>query len=51
MQPVVLRALRFPRYTVPALVLDGRRIQGSREISRALDLLGDPPREWLRPAA
>jgi glutathione S-transferase len=44
MQPVVLRALRFPRYTVPALVLDGRRIQGSRQISRALDeLRPDPP--------
>ena len=39
-----LRALRFPRYTVPALALDGRRIQGSRQISRALDeLRPDPP--------
>ena len=44
MQPVVLRALRFPRHTVPALVVDGRRIQGSREIARALEQLrGDPP--------
>jgi glutathione S-transferase len=43
MQPLV-RALRFPRRTVPALVLDGRRIQGSREIARALDeLVPDPP--------
>jgi glutathione S-transferase len=44
MQPLVMRVLRFPRYTVPALVIDGRRIQGSREISRALDeLQPDPP--------
>ena len=44
MQPVMVRALRFPGYTVPALVLDGRRIQGSRQISRALDeFRPDPP--------
>lgn len=44
MHPPALRALRFPRYTVPALVLDGRRIQGSREIARALEeLRPDPP--------
>jgi glutathione S-transferase len=44
MQPVVLRARRFPHHTVPALVVDGRRIQGSREIARALEQLrGDPP--------
>lgn len=44
MQPVVVRALRFPRHTVQALVLEGRRIQGSREIARALDeLRPDPP--------
>jgi glutathione S-transferase len=42
-QPLV-RALRFPRHTVPALALDGRRIQGSREIARALDeLVPEPP--------
>jgi glutathione S-transferase len=42
--PVALRALGFPRYTVPALRLEGRRIQGSREIARALDeLRPDPP--------
>jgi glutathione S-transferase len=35
--PVALRGLGFPAGTVPALVLDGRRIQGSRVISRALD--------------
>jgi glutathione S-transferase len=39
-----LRALRFPGNTVPALKIDGRRIQGSREIARALDeLVPEPP--------
>jgi len=33
----VLRALRFPRATVPALMWDGRRVQGSRAIARALE--------------
>ena len=42
-QPVILRALRFPRHTVPALVLDGRRIQGSREISRTLERVRSEP--------
>jgi len=41
---VALRALRFPGNTVPALKLDGRRLQGSREISRALEeLRSEPP--------
>jgi glutathione S-transferase len=40
----VLRAAGFPRVTVPALKIDGERIQGSREISRALDRIKpDPP--------
>src|ERR1700761_9417488 len=40
----VLRAAGFPRVTVPALRIDGERIQGSREISRALDRIKpDPP--------
>ena len=40
----ILRALRFRGNTVPALVLDGRRIQGTRRIARALDeLRPDPP--------
>jgi glutathione S-transferase len=40
----ILRAAGFPRVTVPALRIDGERIQGSREISRALDrLVPDPP--------
>ena len=42
-QPVALRALRFPGYTVPALAIEGRRIQGSREIARALDELRPQP--------
>ena len=42
-QPVV-RLLGFPRYTVPALAVGRRKIQGSREISRALDeIKPDPP--------
>jgi glutathione S-transferase len=40
----VLRALRFPGITVPALRIDGRRVQGSREIARELDrLVPEPP--------
>jgi glutathione S-transferase len=33
----ILRAERFPGVTVPALKLDGERVQGSLEISRELD--------------
>lgn len=40
---VALRALRFPGATVPALKVDGRRIQGSREIARQLDELRPEP--------
>ena len=36
-QRVHLRLAGFRRGTVPALKLDGRRIQGSRQIARALD--------------
>ena len=44
LQPVMVRALGFRRYTVPALKVDGRRVQGTREISRFLDeLRPDPP--------
>jgi glutathione S-transferase len=40
----VLRALRFPRVTVPALKLDGVRVQGSLQIARELDRIQpDPP--------
>jgi glutathione S-transferase len=47
----ILRALRFPGNTVPALVLDGRRIQGTKRIARALDeLRPDPPLVPVDPA-
>ena len=40
----LLRVLRFPSATVPAMSVDGRRVQGSRAIARALDeLRPDPP--------
>jgi len=42
-QPLVLRALRFPRGTTPALMIDGRRIQGSREIAAALEEIKPAP--------
>lgn len=41
---LAVRAARFPGVTVPALKIDGERIQGSRDIARALDrLVPDPP--------
>ncbi|HET9163771.1 MAG TPA: glutathione S-transferase family protein [Solirubrobacterales bacterium] len=40
----IVRALGFPGTTVPALKLDGRRVQGTRSISRELDRIQpDPP--------
>ena len=40
----VLRLNGFPRVTVPALKLDGQKVQGSRPIARELDrLIPDPP--------
>ena len=40
----ILRVLGFPKSTVPALKIDGRRVQGSREIARELERLKpDPP--------
>jgi glutathione S-transferase len=48
MHPVQLRAARFRRGTVPALKLDGRRVQGSVAISRFLERL--EPRSPLFPA-
>lgn len=55
----VLRAMRFPRATVPALRIDGHRIQGSVPIARELDRLrpeppllpGDPDRRAAVEAA
>ncbi len=40
----LLRLLRFPRPTVPALRIDGRRVQGSVAISHALEELRPEPR-------
>jgi len=41
---VALRVVGFPRITVPALRIDGEKVQGSREIARALDRIKpDPP--------
>ncbi len=47
----VLRAVGFPGITVPALKLDGKKIQGSREIARELDRLRLQARRlvWLNP--
>ena len=47
LMPVVskaaLRALGFPGVTVPALKIDGRKVQGSREIARELDRVQPEP--------
>jgi glutathione S-transferase len=48
LMPVVskgaLRAAGFPGITVPALKIEGEKVQGSREIARALDRIQpDPP--------
>lgn len=52
MHPLVVRAVGFRRNTVPALVIGGRRIQGSRQIARALDeIRPDPPLFPHDPAA
>ena len=39
----VLKAMRFPGATVPSLKIDGRKITGSREISRVLDEVQPEP--------
>ncbi len=40
----VTRALGFPRNTIPAMKIDGEKVQGTRQISRELDRLRpDPP--------
>lgn len=43
-QPVVLRLQGFRGRTVPALEIDGRRIQGSLQIARALEAAKPEPR-------
>lgn len=40
---VVVKALRFPGPTVPALTIDGQRVQGSCEIARELERLRPEP--------
>jgi glutathione S-transferase len=48
----VLRGMRFPGATVPAIKIDGRRVQGSREIARELDRIRpEPPLFPSDPAA
>jgi glutathione S-transferase len=43
-QQLLMRAYGFRHGTVPGLKIDGRRVQGTRQISRALDeLQPDPP--------
>ena len=44
----ILKAQRFPGVTVPALKLNGRRVQGSREIGRELDRIQPEPRSLSR---
>lgn len=44
MHAAAVRALGFRRGTVPALKLDGERVQGTREISRALEEFQPEPR-------
>jgi glutathione S-transferase len=39
----ILKAMRFPGRTVPALTSDGRKVQGTREISRFLDAVQPEP--------
>jgi glutathione S-transferase len=43
MSKTLLRAHRFPGVTVPALKLNGDRVQGSREIARELDRVQPEP--------
>ena len=39
----VLRGLGFPRNTVPAIKIDGQKVQGSRQIARELERLRPEP--------
>jgi glutathione S-transferase len=44
LHPILVRLAGFERPTVPALELDGRKVQGSREIARFLDEVAPEPR-------
>jgi glutathione S-transferase len=46
-----LKALRFPSNTVPSLVIEGRKLTGSRSIARELDRLRPDPPLYPAPAA
>jgi glutathione S-transferase len=49
---VMMRAAGFPGNRVPALKIDGRKVQGSRNISRELDVLEpEPPLFPAEPSA
>lgn len=43
MQKLVVRVQGFPKQTVPAIKIDGRKVQGSREIARELDRIRPEP--------
>jgi glutathione S-transferase len=44
LHPVLVRVAGFERHTVPALEMDGRKVQGSSAIARYLDeVVPDPP--------
>jgi glutathione S-transferase len=43
LHPLLVRFAGFQRHTVPALELDGRKVQGSREIARFLDVVRPEP--------
>jgi glutathione S-transferase len=49
-QPLMLRALGFRGATTPALKINGRRIQGSRQIAAALEELNPEPALYPRDA-
>jgi len=52
LHPVLVRLAGFDRHTVPALEMDGTKVQGSRDIARFLDRLApDPPLFPRDPAA
>jgi glutathione S-transferase len=52
LHPLLVRFAGFPRHTVPALEMDGQRVQGSRAIARHLDRLRpEPPLYPADPAA
>lgn len=43
MQKLVVRSMGFPKQTVPAIKIDGRKVQGSRAIARELDRVRPEP--------